>query len=146
MTLGGLGGNVMILSQMSRRVLAVLVVLAPFVGLAQDTPDGLPPGILLLSQIKRHVREELAHLPDYTCLQTARRYQKDGSPKSVLKPLDIQRLEVLDSGDKELYAPPGARNFQRSHPGDFTDAGLSGTGIFSLTLRNLIVNDNGLFT
>jgi hypothetical protein len=55
------------------------------------------------------------------------------------------RLEILDTGDKELYAPPGARNFQKDHPGEFTDTGLSGTGVFSLALRNLMVNDNGLF-
>jgi hypothetical protein len=135
----------MILSQMVRRFLAVLLLAAPFGARAQDGPDGLPPGVLLLSRIKRHIREDMAHLPDYTCLQTSQRYQRGAGPKEVLKPLDTLRLEVLDSGDKELYAPPGARNFQKDHPGEFTNTGLSGTGVFSLALRNLIVNDNGLF-
>jgi hypothetical protein len=137
----------MILSQMVRRILAVILAAAPLVAatVTQEGPDGLPPGILLLSRIKRHVREELARLPDYTCLQTAQRYHKGSGPKDVLKPLDTMRLEVLDTGDKELYAPPGARNFQTEHPGEFTNAGLSGTGVFSTALRNLMVNDNGLF-
>ena len=145
MTLGGLCCNAMILSQMVRRFLAVLLLVALFGARAQIGPDGLPPGVLLLSRIKRHVREQLARLPDYTCLETSQRYQRGAGPKEVLKPLDTMRLEVLDSGDKELYAPPGARNFQTEHPGEFTHAGLSGTGVFSLALRNLMVNDNGLF-
>jgi hypothetical protein len=135
----------MILSQMLRRFLAVLVAVAPLAAMAQDGPDGLPPGILLLSRIKRHVREELARLPDYTCLETAQRFHRRAGPKEVLKPLDTMRLEVLDSGRKELYAPAGARNFRSDHPGEFTNTGLAGTGEFSLTLRNLMVNDNGLF-
>jgi hypothetical protein len=135
----------MILSQMLRRFFAVLLAVAPLGAPAQDGPDGLPPGTILLSRIKRRVAEELARLPDYTCLQTAQRYHKGAGKKEVLKPLDTMRLEVLDSGDKEMYAPPGARNFQKEHPGEFTTSGLSGTGIFSLTLRNLMVNDNGLF-
>src|SRR5215469_1385219 len=145
MTLGGLCCNAMILSQMVRRFLAVLLLVALFGARAQIGPDGLPPGVLLLSRIKRHVREQLTRLPDYTCLETSQRYQRGAGPKEVLKPLDTMRLEVLDSGDKELYAPPGARNFQTEHPGEFTHAGLSGTGVFSLALRNLMVNDNGLF-
>jgi hypothetical protein len=145
MTLGGLCGNVMILSHMPSRFLAVLLAVAPLTALAQDPLDGLPPGVLLLSRIKRHMREDLARLPDYTCLQTAQRFYKQPAAKAVLKPIDTQRLEVLDAGDKELYAPPGARNFQKENPGEFTTTGLSGTGVFSLALRNLMVNDNGLF-
>lgn len=133
----------MILSQMSRRFLAVLLAAAPLVALAQD--DGLPPGILLLSRIKRHVAEELARLPDYTCLETAQRYHKGPGASTVLKPLDTLRLEVLDTGDKELYAPPGSHTFQKDHPGEFTNTGLSGTGLFALYVRNLLVNDKGLF-
>lgn len=144
MTLGGLCGNVMILAQMSRRFLAVLLAAAPLAVMAQDSGDGLPPGILLLSRIKRHVREELARLPDYTCLETEQRFAKPAG-RSVMKPLDTLRLEVLDTGDKELYASPGAHRFQQDHPGNFTDSGLSGTGIFALNLRNLLVNDNGIF-
>ena len=145
MTLGGLCGNVMILAQMVRRFPVAFLAVASLAAVAQDASDGLPPGVLLLSRIKRHMREELAHLPDYTCLQTAQRYDKPAGTKGVLKLFDTLRLEVLDSGDKELYAPPGARRFQADSPGEFTTAGLSGTGIFSLSVRDLMVNGNGLF-
>ena len=114
--------------------------------MAQETEDaraGLPPGTLLLSRIKRHIQEEMSRLPDYTCLETAERYTKAG-PKSGWKPLDTLRLEVLDSGDKELYAAPNAHGFQRDHPGSFTDTGMTNTGIFALFLRNLLVNGNGI--
>jgi hypothetical protein len=133
----------MILSQMLGRFLAALLALA--LGAAQDSPDGLPPGILLLSRIKRHVAAEMARLPDYTCLQTAQRYHKPAGPKAVLKPLDTLRLEVLNTGDRELYAQPGSRRFDAEHPGVFTDRGLTGTGVFALSLNNLMVNNNGLF-
>ena len=65
--------------------------------------DDLPPGILLLSRIKRHMREEIAHLPDYTCLQTVRRFRDKG-------PADTVVLQVLYAGGKELYASPGTRD------------------------------------
>jgi hypothetical protein len=137
----------MILAQMHRPFLAVLLLAAPLAAWTQETDDaraGLPPGTLLLARIKRHVTEEMARLPDYTCLETAERYLKAPGEKSVLKPLDTLRLEVLDSGDKELYARPGARGFQRDRPGDFTGAGLTNTGMFALYLRNLLVNGTGI--
>src|SRR5579883_3180472 len=153
-TLVGFCGNAMILPHMSRRFLAVLLAAAPLAAWVQgpagamadtsaDARAGLPEGTLLLARIKRHVAEEMARLPDYTCLETAERYVKAPAER-VLRALDTLRLEVLDSGDKELYARPGARGFQRDHPGSFTDTGLTGTGMFSLYLRNLLVYGNGI--
>ncbi len=140
---------------MSRRFLAVLVAAAPLAAWGQgaagavadataDSRAGLPPGTFLLARIKRRVGEEMARLPDYTCLETAQRYAKAPGPKSVIQPLDTLRLEVLDTGDQELYARPGARGFQRENPASFVDTGLTGTGIFALYLRNLLVNGNGI--
>ena len=47
------------------------------------TAQGLAPEVLLLSRIKRHLREELAHVPNYTCLETISRFRDD--PKSPLQ-------------------------------------------------------------
>src|SRR5215831_20296831 len=120
--------------KMFRRFVAVLLTCPAWLppAPAQESGGGLPPGVLLLSRIKRHVRQELAVLPDYTCLETSRRNVKPRGNRGVLKPLDTLRLEVLDTGDKELYAPPGGRAFESEHPSSFTNTGLTGTGVFSL--------------
>src|SRR5579872_6546741 len=81
-----------------------LLLMAPVPAAGQDVE--LPPGILLLSQIKRHVKQDLAHLPEYTCLETVERSGTVVGPKGQvgkLSPLDTLRLEILYTGSKELY-------------------------------------------
>jgi hypothetical protein len=52
--------------------------------------QGLPPGTLLLARVKAHMREELARLPNCSCLETVQRdYQPAGGK---LRPLDTIRL------------------------------------------------------
>jgi hypothetical protein len=116
--------------------------LTPNVVDAQD----LPPEILLLSRIKRHVREDVARLPDYTCLETAQRLLRPAGSNTVAKLHDIVRLEVLYTGRRELYASPGDRDFREDHPSVFTNGGLSGSGLFASFLRTLFVTDSGMFT
>ena len=50
-----------------KRILSRLAIsfVLPLVAWPQDL---LPPGVLLLSKVKRHVKEELARLPDIICL------------------------------------------------------------------------------
>ena len=60
---------------------------------AQDT--ALPPGVLLLSRIQRHVQQDLEHLPAYTCLETVQRSTTEGRNRKGLEPLDTIRLEIL---------------------------------------------------
>ena len=130
----------MILAQIFRRLGAAFLAAAAVAALAQE----LPPGVLLLSRIKRHVREEMAQLPDYTCLQTAARYARRRGSRA-LQPLDTMRLEVLESGHKELFAPPGAHDFDRDRVSGMAPIGLSGDGIFALYLESLFVADKGIF-
>jgi hypothetical protein len=121
----------------SAGALLVALALAP----AWQEDSGLPPGVLLLSRIKRHVREQVERLPDYTCLETAVRYRNRGA-----RPIDVVMLEVLNAGTKELYGSPGARDFSSENPSAFTAGGMTGTGTFGLHLRTLFVNDNAMFT
>jgi hypothetical protein len=109
---------------------------------AQD----LPPGVLLLSRIKRHLRDELTHLPDYTCLETAQRQVRSAGAKSDLKPMDTVRLEVLYTGTHELYAAPGDLDFRENRPSAFTAGGLSASGLFGMFLHAIFINDLGTFT
>ena len=98
--------------------------------------QGLPPGILLLARVKAHVKQELARLPDCSCLETVRREFRPAGGK--LRPLDIVRLEVLYSEGKELYAPPGERHFTAEHPSAFSGSGTIGDGYFALFLSTIV--------
>src|SRR5438045_2508607 len=107
--------------------------------------DDLPPGVLLLSRVKRHIREQVERLPDYTCLQTAARFRREAGARPPANATDVVVLEVLNTGSKEMYAFPGATDFRDDHPGAFTAGGLSGTGMFGLFLSTLFVHDNAMF-
>ena len=103
--------------------------------------QGLPPGALLLSRVKAHMREELARLPNCSCLETVSRdHQPAGG---VMRPLDTIRLEVLYSDGHEIYASPGDRGFSNHQPMDFTGGGLIGNGHFALFLSS-ISSEGGL--
>jgi hypothetical protein len=97
--------------------------------------QGLPPGALLLSRVKAHMREELARLPNCSCLETVSRdHQPAGG---VMRPLDTIRLELLYSDHHELYASPGDRRFGDNQPVDFVASGTIGNGHFALYLSEI---------
>lgn len=121
----------------------LLLVLATACALPQSA--GLPPGILLLSRIKAHVKSQVAHMPQYTCLETLERFYKGNEKKAVNKQLDTVRLEVLFAGHKEFFASPGAHDFQDEDPGKYIATGMIGTGMFAGHLQTLFVDDNGTF-
>jgi hypothetical protein len=100
--------------------------------------------VVLLQKVKRHVGEAARQLPDYTCLETSARYRKN-SAREQERLVDTLVLEVLNSGDKELFASPGERNFNSESPNSFVGHGMSGTGAFGLFLRTLFVNDVAQF-
>jgi hypothetical protein len=104
--------------------------------------DGLPAHVLLLQRIKLHMKEELRRQPDFTCLLTTERYQREAKR---FERQDTLVLEVLTSGDKEFYGSPGAREFTAENPGSFTAGGMSGTGVFALHARTLFVDDLAVF-
>src|SRR5690348_15603568 len=98
---------------------AVLIV-------ATATADDLPAGVLLLSRIKIHIKQELQRLAATSCLETVQREVQ--SPKGRMRPLDTIRLEVLTDGKKELFASPGDRKFSENHPLSFAGGGTLGDG------------------
>ena len=103
-------------------------------------PQDLPPGVLLLSRIQRHIRQELERLPDISCLETVRREHKE--PNGKLRPLDTVRLEVLSTGNQELFASPGDRKFSDRPPISFAGSGALGDGFFGLYLKSVLLNNN----
>jgi hypothetical protein len=76
-------------------------------------PQDPAPDVLLLARIKSHMREELSHTPNYTCLETISRFRKDpGSHPEAhakLTSLDTVRLEIVHSNHQEWYGSPGDR-------------------------------------
>jgi len=111
-------------------------------------PQDLAPDVLLLSRIKRHLREELAHTPNYTCLETISRFHYD--PKSLLQRhkglarLDTVRLEIVYTDHREWYGSPGAKTLSEDDPVAFIGGGMIGTGSFGITLHNIV--EGGIFT
>jgi len=109
-------------------------------------PQDLPPGVLLYSQIKRHVAQQLEDLQNYTCLETIHRYQGIASRKADVGLRDTVRLEVLYTGKKELFSAPGERNFVEDNPGAYVGDGLSQDGLFGGYLFNVVVGGNARVT
>jgi hypothetical protein len=126
----------------SFKALAAWAALATLAAGSQD----IAPEVLLFSRIRDHVRLELAHLPNYTCLETVQRFRKANGPKQTMKAFDTVRLEVLYLGDKELYSSPGDRRFEDDNPSKFIGVGMMGNGMFATWLKTLFVNNQAMFT
>jgi hypothetical protein len=105
-------------------------------------PQDLAPDVLLLARIKSHMREELSHIPNYTCLETISRFRKDPSSdppaNKQLTALDTVRLEIVYSDHREWYGSPGGRNLSADNPVGFVGGGMIGNGAFALTLNNIL--------
>jgi hypothetical protein len=114
---------------------ALLSLLLAAVAFPQDL---LPPGVLLLSRVKRHTAEELSRLPNISCLETVEREHQP--PNGKFRTLDTVRLEVLTDGRKELYAAPGERKFSEQHPIQYVGSGVIGDGYFGMLLRVVLID------
>lgn len=118
------------------RALTALALL-PCIG----RPQELPPEVILLAHIKSHMREELSHLPNYTCLETIARFNKEADSGLVhesLKRLDTVRLEIVYSDHREWYGSPGESSLTADDPAGFVGSGLIGTGAFAIALNNIL--------
>jgi hypothetical protein len=104
---------------------------------AVASPEDLPPGVLLLSRVKNHTKEDLQHLPNISCLETVQREYQPA--KGKMRPLDTVRLEVLTNGHKELFASPGDRKFSEPHPISYVGSGMLGNGLFGPYLNDILV-------
>jgi hypothetical protein len=123
------------------RSIAVLLTLATCAA-----AQGLPPHVILLSRVKAHMRDQVARLPNCTCLETVTRFHKEPGTASKLKPLDTVRLEVVFTNGREWYGSPGARNLSEGNPAAFIGTGMIANGIFGMTLHNLFAAQVATFT
>ncbi len=114
-----------------------LLVLAMGCGLSAQS---LAPEMLLVSKIEAHLSDELARLPNYTCLQTISRFRKPDAKHAQLEALDQVRLEVVYNERREWYGSPGDRSFTLENPVGFIGGGMIGTGAFALEVHNIFLS------
>ncbi len=105
----------------------------------------VPREVLLLARIQQQMRQRLARMPDYTCLETVERFERQPRwPQFRL--VDTVRLEVAHVGDKELYSLPGARKFEESDVSSFVTSGMTASGEFVQHLRAVFTGGYAQFT
>jgi hypothetical protein len=107
-------------------------------GAQNDLPTDLPKEVLALSRIRQKMRQNLSRLPDYTCVETIERTQRTRGG-GLFRPVDTLRLEVLHTGDKELYAWPGSKKFDEHL--ERMVGGVSSSGEFALHARSVFLGD-----
>jgi hypothetical protein len=90
----------------------------------------------LLARIQAKVREDLARLPDYICVQTVERAHR-AKDREEFKLLDTLRLEVALIGNRERFAWLDASRFDDRELRDMVGKGAIGTGNFALHTKHV---------
>lgn len=83
----------------------------------------------VLDRIKARMADNLARLPDYTCVRTTERAHRRRGQKSFQRQ-DLVRLEVAMVAGRELFGWPGGKRIDEAELSSFVDKGLSGSGEF----------------
>jgi hypothetical protein len=110
-----------------------------------DPKRPLTKETILLGRIQNVVSENLAHLPNFTCVETIERSQRTPRTKKY-QLLDNVRLEVALVGGKELYAWPGAARFEERDLRDMVGGGAIGTGDFALHAKAIYLSGAAEFS
>jgi hypothetical protein len=92
----------------------------------------------MLARIRAHVREVVSQLQDCTCVENVARFRK--LPRKEPKLTDHVVLQILFSGNQELFASPGDSHWETS-PLSFVTGGMMGDGFFALHLRSVFLNN-----
>jgi hypothetical protein len=112
---------------------------------AVSAQSELSPEVLLLARIKVRMEENLTRLPNYTCLQTIERSRRR-APTHRFELVDTLRIEVAIVGGKELFAWPGAGEFQEREISEIVQGGTIGNGNFGLHARSVFLSSAPTFT
>jgi hypothetical protein len=123
---------------MARGLLPFLLLAAAGIIPAQT----VAPEVLLLARARAAVRQALDGLPDCTCLETVDRLHKPAGGKA-LRPADTVRLDILFSGERELFASPGDTAWETSMF-RFVAGGMMGNGLFALHLKSVFVTNQAI--
>jgi hypothetical protein len=121
--------------------LAALALAAPLLG-AQDT--ALDPAVLQLARIKTHMMETLTRQPNYTCLETVERWQRNAVARQFSF-IDRLRLEVAFVDGKEMFAWPGSQRFEDHDLTEWVPSGTFGSGEFASHSRVVFGTNTATF-
>jgi hypothetical protein len=91
------------------------------------------------------MKTELQRLPDYVCTQNIERFTRATAEKAWEKE-DTLRFEVALVGNQELYAAPGARQFQNRPLAEMVRRGTISTGQLGLLAKHVFVMSTAHFT
>jgi hypothetical protein len=135
----------------ARLILVALAIVALPAPLWQDD---LPRDQVLLSSIKRKMKQNLSRVPNYTCLETVSRGNRAPERFVISVPgkdvpfrrTDVLRLEVAEVSGDELYAHAGEHNFEKREIAEFGKGGLIGNGAFSLFAHDIFVTSIPSYT
>jgi hypothetical protein len=97
----------------------------------QDSPAEL------LARVRAHMVETLAQQPNYTCLETVERSNREAKQKQF-RLLDTIRLEVALVSGREMFAWPGSKQFEDTDMRDFVPTGMFGNGDFGLYANSVL--------
>ena len=111
----------------------LILVCAAACSSAADAPS-------LVSRIREHMREYVAHLPDYTCRITLERFKRVKA-RAPFERSDRWRLEVAYTGGQELYSWPGDDRFEAGIEDLLPGHGMVSNGSYALHVRNLFLRD-----
>src|SRR6187549_1101085 len=105
----------------------------------------LPPGILLLSRIKRHMAQVLERQPNYTCLETIERSMR-GAKAKRFQLVDALHLEVAVVEGKELFSWPGEQEFKDRDLRELAPTGAIANGSFAIHARSVFLSNTPQIT
>lgn len=128
-----------------RRLAAVFLLAVPLLG-QYDPRAPLTPETILVARIRNVAAENAVRIPDFTCGMTIERSLR--RPRSGrFEPDDTLRLEVAYAGGKELYAWPGAKQFEdRDISLLVGTGGAIGTGDFTSHVQSVLLSSGPRFT
>jgi hypothetical protein len=115
---------------------------ALFLAMTAGAGAGQSPDEGRLARFTEKIREDMASIPNYTCLETIERAHREPHSRKF-KPVDTVRLEVSSVAGKELFAWPGARHFDDRDAKSLVTGGTIGTGMFASFARRLFVTGKG---
>ena len=117
---------------MGRAVLAFFSVACAWAQLAN-----LRPETTLLAEVKEKMLDLLVNQPNYTCLETVERTRQTPGGGSHVHVDDTLRLEVALVDGKEMFAWPGAKQFEDKDIRELVSTGMFGNGNYGLYVRML---------
>jgi hypothetical protein len=95
----------------------------------------LRPETTLLAEVRGKMLDLLVNQPNYTCLETVERTRQ--APGGGSQVDDTLRLEVALVDGKEMFAWPGAKQFEDRDIRELVSTGMFGNGNYGLYVRML---------